>query len=130
MRGWHAIQPLDNLLPAHRRYVRIWDDQDEALQPEWEIDPKDLQILEKVGEGEFGTVHRAKWYGTIVAVKILRRSDAVAVGDFRCWPAAGHFATPLCCVLSSLRSMVTITGGMASSRSFGSAERLCGLGSS
>ena len=39
---------------------------------------------EQVGEGEFGTVHRAKWYGTVVAVKILRRSDAVAVGDFRC----------------------------------------------
>lgn len=38
----------------------------------------------QVGEGEFGTVHRAKWYGTIVAVKILRRSDAVAIGDFRC----------------------------------------------
>ena len=37
-----------------------------------------------MGEGEFGTVHRAKWYGTVVAVKILRRSDAVAVGDFRC----------------------------------------------
>ncbi|BDA49507.1 Integrin-linked protein kinase 1 [Coccomyxa sp. Obi] len=64
-------------------FVRMWDDGDEALQPEWEIDPKDLQILEKVGEGEFGTVHKAKWYGTIVAVKILRRSDAVAVGDFR-----------------------------------------------
>ena len=30
------------------RYVRIWDEEDEALQPEWEIDPKDLQILEKV----------------------------------------------------------------------------------
>ena len=38
---------------------------------------------DQVGEGEFGTVHKAKWYGTIVAVKILRRSDAVAVGDFR-----------------------------------------------
>ena len=30
------------------RYVRIWDEEDEALQPEWEIDPRDLQILEKV----------------------------------------------------------------------------------
>lgn len=39
-----------------------------------------------MGEGEFGTVHRARWYGTVVAVKILRRSDAVAVGDFRCPP--------------------------------------------
>ena len=37
----------------------------------------------QVGEGEFGTVHRARWYGTVVAVKKLRRSDAVAVGDFR-----------------------------------------------
>ena len=40
-------------------------------------------LIVLVGEGEFGTVHKAKWYGTIVAVKILRRSDAVAVGDFR-----------------------------------------------
>jgi hypothetical protein len=31
------------------RYVRMWDDGDDALQPEWEIEPKDLQILEKVG---------------------------------------------------------------------------------
>ena len=29
-------------------YVRICTDDDEALQPEWEIDPKDLQIMEKV----------------------------------------------------------------------------------
>ena len=34
------------------RYVRIWDEEDEALQPEWEIDPKDLQILEKVRPAE------------------------------------------------------------------------------
>ena len=31
-----------------RRYVRICDEGDEALQPEWEIDPKDLQLMEKV----------------------------------------------------------------------------------
>lgn len=42
-----------------------------------------FRCIVQVGEGEFGTVHKAKWYGTIVAVKILRRSDAVAVGDFR-----------------------------------------------
>lgn len=29
-------------------YVRICDEGDEALQPEWEVDPKDLQIMEKV----------------------------------------------------------------------------------
>lgn len=26
----------------------MWDEHDEALQPEWEIDPKDLEVLEKV----------------------------------------------------------------------------------
>ncbi len=31
------------------RFVRMWDGDDEALKPEWEIDPKALQILEKVG---------------------------------------------------------------------------------
>lgn len=31
-----------------RRYVRICDEGDEALQPEWEIDPKDLKLMEKV----------------------------------------------------------------------------------
>ena len=28
-------------------FVRICDEGDEALQPEWEIDPKDLQLMEK-----------------------------------------------------------------------------------
>ena len=50
----------------------------------------------QVGEGEFGTVHRAKWYGTVVAVKILRRSDAVAVGDFR-WCPPGACSGALVC---------------------------------
>jgi len=36
-----------------------------------------------VGEGEFGTVHKATWHRTLVAVKVLRASDEVALGDFR-----------------------------------------------
>ncbi len=35
------------------------------------------------GEGEFGIVHKARWHGTIVAVKILKETGAVAIGDFR-----------------------------------------------
>ena len=38
----------------------------------------------QVGEGEFGTVHKATWHRTLVAVKVLRASDEVALGDFRC----------------------------------------------
>uniref|UniRef100_M4BH68 non-specific serine/threonine protein kinase n=1 Tax=Hyaloperonospora arabidopsidis (strain Emoy2) TaxID=559515 RepID=M4BH68_HYAAE len=35
------------------------------------LDFKELQIDEMIGQGAFGTVHRAKWRGTVVAVKIL-----------------------------------------------------------
>ena len=31
------------------------------LEPEWEMDPRDLEVLEKVGQGEFGTVFKARW---------------------------------------------------------------------
>ena len=38
----------------------------------------------QVGQGEFGTVHYGCWLGAIVAIKVLKGSTAVAVGDFRC----------------------------------------------
>ena len=63
------------------RYVRVYDKL--QLQPEYEINPDELQLVTKVGEGEFGTVHKGKWNKTTVAIKTLRRSDAVALGDFR-----------------------------------------------
>lgn len=53
------------------------------FDPEWEMDPRDLVIMEKLGEGEFGVVHKAKWFGTLVAAKILKGSNEIALGDFR-----------------------------------------------
>ena len=47
--------------------------------------------MRQVGEGEFGSVHRGKWHGTVVAIKVLRRSDEVALGDFRCAPPLHDF---------------------------------------
>ena len=35
------------------------------------------------GEGEFGVVHKAIWYGTVVAAKILKNTSDIALGDFR-----------------------------------------------
>ncbi|CAI5741863.1 unnamed protein product [Hyaloperonospora brassicae] len=35
------------------------------------LDFEELQVDEMIGQGAFGTVHRAKWRGTVVAVKIL-----------------------------------------------------------
>lgn len=57
---------------------RSWD-----FDPDWELDPDGLEILEELGEGEFGVVHRARWCGTLVAAKILKGSNEIAVGDFR-----------------------------------------------
>jgi hypothetical protein len=37
----------------------------------------------QVGEGEFGTVYKAQYLGTTVAVKVLKDDNAVAIGDFR-----------------------------------------------
>lgn len=55
----------------------------EELQPDWEIDPSTLEIGAKVGQGEFGAVHKARWHGATVAVKILRQADEAGLGDFR-----------------------------------------------
>ena len=86
------------------------DDRD--FDPDWEIDPKDIKLMDKLGapalaaafcsfkhlllagaalsidmidpgEGEFGVVHKAMWHGTAVAAKIIKDSSAIALGDFR-----------------------------------------------
>jgi len=49
----------------------------------WEIDATDIEFVKKLGEGEFGEVHMGRWNGTLVAVKVLHKSDEVAMGDFR-----------------------------------------------
>jgi hypothetical protein len=38
---------------------------------DWEIDADELDMGEQVGAGGYGTVHRAKWRGTEVAVKMM-----------------------------------------------------------
>lgn len=44
---------------------------EEDLDIEW----SDLDLKEKIGRGSFGTVHRARWHGVDVAVKILMEQD-------------------------------------------------------
>jgi serine/threonine protein kinase len=42
-----------------------------------------LCVLCVPGGGEFGEVYKAKWHGSYVAAKVLKRSDEIALGDFR-----------------------------------------------
>lgn len=51
--------------------------------PEWEVNPKDIKMVQRIGAGEFGEVYKARWHGSYVAAKVLKRSDEIALGDFR-----------------------------------------------
>ncbi|PNX99069.1 serine/threonine-protein kinase CTR1-like protein, partial [Trifolium pratense] len=54
------------------RYVNL----EPSLAMDWlEISWDDLRIKERVGAGSFGTVHRAEWHGSDVAVKVLTVQD-------------------------------------------------------
>ncbi|KAK9786069.1 hypothetical protein WJX73_002690 [Symbiochloris irregularis] len=81
------LVPLEK--SALARYHSVYDrfckdgDDDDGLQPEWEINRDELELLNQVGTGEYGTVYRAKWLGSIVAVKVLKGCDAVTLGDLR-----------------------------------------------
>lgn len=48
-----------------------WPRQNSLSLKEWDIPYSDLHLLEKIGKGRFGTVHRALWHGD-VAVKLLK----------------------------------------------------------
>ncbi|XP_010527361.2 PREDICTED: serine/threonine-protein kinase CTR1-like [Tarenaya hassleriana] len=60
--------PADNISP----YLNI----EPCLASDWlEIAWDELHIKERVGAGSFGTVHRAEWHGSDVAVKVLSVQD-------------------------------------------------------
>ncbi|XP_045204192.2 tyrosine-protein kinase Tec-like isoform X1 [Mercenaria mercenaria] len=38
----------------------------------WELDRNDLELFEVLGSGCFGTVHKGKWHGRVVAAKMMK----------------------------------------------------------
>lgn len=59
---------------TEERDSMAWPRQNSLSLKEWDIPYDDLRLLEQLGEGRFGTVHRALWHGD-VAVKLLKGLD-------------------------------------------------------
>lgn len=38
------------------------------------VDPTKLKLIEVIGQGSYGVVHRASWRGSLVAVKVIPMS--------------------------------------------------------
>jgi serine/threonine protein kinase len=63
-----AFGSLASVVPAGLKHV---------MHPDYEIRASDLHLGTILGEGEFGVVHRARWRGTPVAVKVLREGQDI-----------------------------------------------------
>lgn len=48
----------------------------------WQIHLSDLTILEEIGSGSFGVVHRAKWRGTVDAAVKMMKAGKMSEGEF------------------------------------------------
>ena len=49
--------------------------------PDWAIDVNSINLMRRISEGSHGSTYKAKWRGTIVAVKVLRDCEQLNLGD-------------------------------------------------
>ncbi|PWA70673.1 protein kinase [Artemisia annua] len=75
---------VENAPPQHMQQSGQWDVQPHvALDVDvFDISWNDMVLKEKIGEGSFGTVHRADWNGEDVAVKTLSLEQDFHPGRF------------------------------------------------
>lgn len=74
------LMKVKNGLPDHEKHpatvIPRYLNLEPSLAMDWlEISWDELHIKERVGAGSFGTVHRAEWHGSDVAVKVLTLQD-------------------------------------------------------
>jgi hypothetical protein len=51
------------------------------LQEAWEIDPSEIVVKERLGEGHIGVIHKARWRGLDVALKTLKEGLDLDSGE-------------------------------------------------
>ncbi|XP_068658828.1 serine/threonine-protein kinase CTR1-like [Aristolochia californica] len=74
-----AVKGKDIRLMESSQVLPTKTDSESALQiDDLDIPWSDLALKERIGAGSFGTVHRADWHGSEVAVKILMDQDIYA----------------------------------------------------
>lgn len=78
--GQLDLQEVDSRLENHGTFhsgtIPKYLNLEPSLAMDWlEISWDELHIKERVGAGSFGTVHRAEWHGSDVAVKVLTVQD-------------------------------------------------------
>ena len=77
---------------------------EDVLLREWEIDPADVRLLEKIGEGEFGQVFRVR---LIYAATVEGRSSQLQQANLHedrqsCWVACRQCVPCTLCVRDCL----------------------------
>lgn len=82
-------------------FLSLWTsdlDVEELSPAEWEIDPDQLQFLEKVGEGSWGSVLKGTYKGEVVAIKVIKNDSS----DSPDWKSIKEFMQEIS-VLSKLK---------------------------
>ncbi|GAA0166821.1 non-receptor serine/threonine protein kinase [Lithospermum erythrorhizon] len=71
-----VINKVDSVSKCHGAITPRYLTLEPSLASDWlEISWDELRIKERIGAGSFGTVHRADWHGSDVAVKVLKTQD-------------------------------------------------------
>ena len=90
----HADTLERRLAESERRAGRA----ERRLERQWAVREEDVQLCETIGRGRFGVVHRARWQGVNVAVKVISPDASKVEKD-----AASQLLTNEARLLASVR---------------------------
>lgn len=73
--GQAGAQPAGKGMRRGSSFLNLWKaklDIQQASVAEWEVDPNDLILSEKVGQGAFGAIHKGTLNGEVCAIKMVK----------------------------------------------------------